>query len=239
MSPDDCIAAEEGGADRIELVSAIELGGLTPSFGAFLAAKRVCKLPLMVMLRPRTGGFCYTKGEFETMVEDARCFTSSGADGLVAGILTRDGQVDEGRCRTLLEAVDRSVEWVFHRAFDITPDPIAALRSLMAIGFRRVLTSGQKATALEGAELIRQLVEVADGRIEVLPGSGVNAANAARLTAITGVGQIHVTAWADAEDPSTRNASIRFNGREALEAGFRTTLRERVAETRLSLKATK
>ncbi len=228
MSAEDCRAAETGGAARIELVSAIELGGLTPSLGAFKAAKAVCKLPLMVMLRPRTGGFGYSEGEFAAMLEDARRFADEGAAGIVTGILTRDARVDVQRCRALTKSVSRPIEWVFHRAFDVTPNPFEAMECLIELGFKRVLTSGQRPTAQEGSELIRQLVEAARGRIEILPGSGIGLGNIREVREMTGASQLHVSAWHESPDPSTSETRIRFNGRTALESGFRTTSAETV-----------
>jgi copper homeostasis protein len=231
-SAEDCGAAEQGGADRIELVSAIEMGGLTPSVGTYRAARKMCSLPMIVMLRPRTGGFCFTDGEFSAMKEDAAAF--EGASGFVSGILLPDARVDEERCRELID-VAPGAEWVFHRAFDVTPDPFEALECLIRLGFRRLLTSGQRATVEEGAGMIRELVKVAAGRIEILPGSGINAENVARLVAELGVDQVHSTAFETAVDLSTEGAAIPFNGREVFESGFRAASAAGVSGIRTAL----
>jgi copper homeostasis protein len=224
-SAEDCAAAERGGANRIELVSAIEMGGLTPSAGCFQASKARCRLPIIVMLRPRTGGFCFTDGEFETMKLDARQFWE--ADGYVTGILQSDGRIDQDRCRELMMEQPSS-DWVFHRAFDVTPDPFEALETLISLGFKRLLTSGQKPTVEEGVDLLKELVKRADGRIEILPGSGLNKGNLQRLAQQIGVDQVHATAFENAPDSSTATCAIPFNGREIFESGFRAVKDESV-----------
>lgn len=223
VSADDCAAAERGGADRVELVSAIEMGGLTPSLGTVMAAREVCRLPMIVMLRPRSGGFCFSPGEFAGMKHDARRFAEIGVEGFVTGILKPDKRIDAERCLELMTSVDRPVEWVFHRAFDVTPDPFAALETLIELEFKRLLTSGQRATVEEGAETLRKLIAAAGGRIEILPGSGVNASNLRSLVQSLGVSQIHATGFEIAPDVSTLDAPIPFNGRETFESGYRAT----------------
>ena len=173
---DDCLAAESGGADRIELCAAIATGGLTPSLGTLVEARKQVRLPLMAVVRPRAGGFCYSDAEFAVMMRDAAFLLERGADGIVFGILHSDGRVDTKRCGKMLELAGGR-QTVFHRAFDVVPDPLRALDELIDLGFTRVLTSGQQKTALEGSELIRGLGDRARGRIEVLPGAGVRAHN--------------------------------------------------------------
>ena len=168
-SVDDAVEAEKGGADRVELNSAVFIGGLTPSLGAIIEAKKRLNIPVMVMIRPRAGGFCYTQTEVEVMLCDAKLAVEYGADGLVFGILTPDGSVDAERCKRMIE-VAQGRQSVFHRAFDVTPDPLKALDQLIDLSFTRVLTSGQEKTASEGIELIRKVIEHASDRIEILPG---------------------------------------------------------------------
>lgn len=128
-SVDDVLSAESGGANRVELNSAISLGGLTPSTGTVRTAKKHSKIPIMAMLRPRSGGFCYTDAEFETMQQDCVDLIYAGADGIVFGILHEDGTIDAERCQIIARIVSREsmkaprrVELVFHRAFDVVPD---------------------------------------------------------------------------------------------------------------------
>jgi len=170
-SIDDAVEAQRGGADRVELNSAIFLGGLTPSPGSIIEAKKRLNVPVMVMIRPRAGGFCYTQAEMEVMRHDAKLAVEYGADGLVFGILTPDGSVDTERCKWIIELAGGR-QTVFHRAFDVTPDPLKVLDQLVDLGFTRVLTSGQEKTAPEGIELIRRLIVHAGDRIEILPGCG-------------------------------------------------------------------
>jgi copper homeostasis protein len=211
-SIDDAIQAQAGGADRIELCSALFLGGLTPSIGTLAEARTQLRIPIIAMIRPRSGGFCYTDAEFATMQRDAEAALAQGADGLVFGILRPDGTIDEQRTRGLREFCGTK-QSVFHRAFDVTPDPFAALEQLVDIGITRVLTSGQRPNVLEGMDLIRQLIERAAGRIEVLPGGGIATHMLEEIVARTGCTQVHLTAWATAHDRSTeRNPSVTFGG---------------------------
>jgi copper homeostasis protein len=214
-SAEDCATAQAAGADRIELCCALALGGLTPSAALVQRARAATTLPLMMMLRPREGGFCYSAGEFTQMALDLKFGLAVGVDGFVFGCLTRDGAVDARRTAHLVKlAAGRQT--VFHRAFDVTPDPAAALEALIDLGVTRVLTSGQAATALAGADLIRQLVVQADGRIELLPGSGITPDNVAELVRRTGVQQVHASCSGWASDTSTQaRPLLRFDAVDA------------------------
>ncbi len=187
----DALAAEQGGADRIELNSAIPLGGLTPSLGLLNEVKRQVRIPVMVMIRPRPGGFCYSDTDINVMRRDIELALANGADGLVFGILDAHGAIDRLRCRSLLELISGRVPAIFHRAFDLTPDPFAALEVLIELGFRRVMTSGQEQTAYDGAWRISTIIDAADDRIEVLPAGGINRFNVADVLGRTGCEQIH------------------------------------------------
>src|ERR1700722_382091 len=179
-SPEDAEIAEAAGAGRLEVCSAIELGGLTPSIGMVRSIRMATALPLMVMLRPRQGGFAYSAGEFSAMEHDVDVLLESGADGLVFGILTEDGRADQARCSSLLRRM-KGKQAVLHRAFDATPDAFESLEILIDLGFNRILTSGQAETALAGCDLLRRLVERANGRIEVMAGGGVRAENVCEI----------------------------------------------------------
>jgi copper homeostasis protein len=189
-SVDGANVAQENGADRVELNSAIELGGLTPSHGLLHETLRSAALPIVVMLRPRAGGFVYSAAEFTTMQRDAEHALSQGAGGIAFGFLTSEGRIDLDRTRQLLREADPA-QIVFHRAFDSLPDPIQALDQLVDLGVTRVLTSGGRPTALEGAATISQLIEHARGRIEILPGAGIRAQNVVELVRRTGCDQVH------------------------------------------------
>lgn len=211
-SIDDAIEAEHGGAQRIELCSALFLGGLTPSLGTLQEAKARLKIPVMAMVRPRGGGFCYTAAEMATMERDTQLALEHGADGIVFGILNADGTIDMERTRRIREIVGER-QAVFHRAFDVTPDPFRALDELVEMGITRVLTSGQEDSVAEGITLIRRLVDYAAGRIEVMPGGGIKLYDLTRVIEATGCRQIHLTALKVAMDSSTQaRPQVTFGG---------------------------
>ncbi|MGC2108453.1 MAG: copper homeostasis protein CutC [Candidatus Korobacteraceae bacterium] len=201
-SAEDAFEAACGGADRVELCSALYLGGLTPSLGSLLEVKQQTRIPVMAMNRPRQAGFCYSATEFAVMERDADLLLEHGADGIVFGTLNADGRVDIHRTRVLRNRIGAR-QAVFHRAFDVTPDPFRALEELIDLGITRVLTSGQKNGAPAGAALIKQLIDRARGRIEVLPGAGIGHDNVRQFVATTGSSQIHMTAFAEQQDTST------------------------------------
>jgi len=211
-STDDAVEAERGGADRVELNSSLFFGGLTPSLGSVIEAKKRLSIPVIVMIRPRGGGFCYTEAEMEVMCHDARLAVEHGADGLVFGILTPEGSIDTDRCRQIVELIG-SKEAVFHRAFDVTPEPLEALDKLVELGFKRILTSGQAPTVPEGAELIKELIDYAGDRMEILPGAGILAHNVRQIVEQTGAKQVHLSASEQRFDSSVQNRpNITFGG---------------------------
>jgi copper homeostasis protein len=187
------LAAQDGGAGRVEFCTALELGGLTPSHAHIALARERLRIPLYVLIRPRAGDFLYSDLECETMQRDIEACAALGCDGVVLGALDAEGKVDLARCRALISATD-SMGVTFHRAFDLTRDPLTALHDLIELGCERVLTSGAQTRALEGAPLIRQLVELAAGRIVVMPGAGVDATNIGSLREITGASEFHASA---------------------------------------------
>ena len=211
-SLDDAIEAERGGAQRVELCSCLFLGGLTPSIGSMIEARRRLKISIVAMVRPRGGGFCYTEAEFAAMQHDARALLDAGADGIVFGILNRDGTVDLERNRVLREVAGQR-ESVFHRAIDVTPDPFRALEQLIDLGFTRVLTSGQQDTVPEGLDLIQRLIERAGDRIHVMPGGGIKPYAIADILRVTKCRQLHVAAWKPQHDPSCESRpNVTFGG---------------------------
>lgn len=209
-SPDDCRAIEAGGGDRIELCSALEVGGLTPSLGLLIEARRRTRLPIMAMVRPRAGGFCYDEGEFAAMLADAELLLGHGADGLVFGCLHADGSVDAERTAAVVRLAG-SRETVFHRAFDVTPDPFAALDVLIHLGVTRLLSSGQRPNALDGAANLAAYHSYVGGRLQILPGSGINLENVEEVLRRTGCDQVHASLSGRVEDRSVAgNGAIRF-----------------------------
>lgn len=186
-------AACSAGAARIELCSALTEGGLTPTPAMTRMAVAAGGPAVNVLIRPRSGDFLYTTDEVAQMEAEIADAVAAGADGIVVGALTADGEVDIDAMRRFMAVTDgRPV--TFHRAFDLCRDPRKALDDLIALGCRRVLTSGQAASALEGAPLIRRLVEDADGKIIILAGGGVTAENCRDIVRLTGVGELHASA---------------------------------------------
>ena len=187
------IAARDGGAQRIELCAALEVGGVTPSAGLIAEARKVEGLVLNVIIRPRGGDFLYDNHEIACMEEDISTCRRIGVDGVVIGALTAEGDIDTATCKRLINAAD-GMSITFHRAFDMCRNPQKALEELIALGCHRVLTSGQAPTAEAGTALLGELVEQADGRIIIMPGCGVNSNNAARILQATGANEIHASA---------------------------------------------
>ncbi len=211
-SLDDAIEAERGGGQRVELCSCLFLGGLTPSIGTVIEAKRRLKIPIIAMVRPRGGGFCYTEAEFAAMRHDARAMLDAGAAGIVFGVLNADGTVDIERNRALRDIAGNH-QSVFHRAIDVTPDPFRALEQLIELGFTRVLTSGQQDSVPEGLDLIHRLIEHAGDRIEIMPGGGIKPHAIPEILRVTKCRQIHVAAWKAQRDPSCESRSqVTFGG---------------------------
>ncbi len=189
-SIESALAAERGGADRVELCSDLIEGGLTPSYGVLKVARERLRIGIMAMVRPRGGDFCYSDAELAAMRLDVRIAKETGANGVVFGVLTPDGDVDVDRTRCLIEEA-RPLAVTFHRAFDMTRDPFAALDTLIGLGVDRVLTSGQEPSVLEGVDLLARLVERAAGRIIVMPGGGITERNVARIRAALPVPEMH------------------------------------------------
>lgn len=212
-SADDVIQAKKAGADRVELNSDLFHGGLTPTLGELIVAKRQTGMTIMAMVRPREGGFCYTEAEFATAVEDAKLLLAHGADGLVFGFLHQDGTLDRERTKILTELAQAAgKETVFHRAIDVVPDWKAVLDDLISIGITRVLTSGQEPDVSFGTQTVKEMIEYANGRIQILPGAGITARNMDRIIAETGCSQIHLAAHKDQSDTSVMNNRAIYYG---------------------------
>ncbi len=189
---DDAIAAELAGAQRLELNSALILGGLTPSWGLIGEVIRAVKIPVMIMIRPRGGGFCYSASEVDVMRRDVVAAVTAGAKGVVFGPITPQGEIDVAATERLVRAAGNAPS-IFHRAFDLCRDADQALDKLIELGVRRVMTSGGATTALLGAEKIAHLRSHAADRIEILPAGGIRNENVAALIAATGCNQVHAS----------------------------------------------
>lgn len=183
-------SAVKGGADRIELCAALSDGGTTPSHGMITLCRECFEVELFPIIRPRAGDFLYTDEEFEVMKKDVLLCKQTGCDGVVIGLLNKDGTIDVKRTATLVQAA-YPLEVTFHRAFDRCNDPFKAIEQLIDIGCTRILTSGQQPTAPQGIGLIADLIKVAGERIVIMPGSGVRKENIKELAEKTGATEFH------------------------------------------------
>ncbi len=191
-SVESALAAQTGGADRIELCSALVAGGLSPSHALLEAVRKRVSIPVRAMVRPRAGDFLYSEFEKEIMLREAALYAQSGAEGIVCGALTPDGALDCVFLRAVRAAAP-GAGYTLHRAFDLSADPFAALEEAIDIGFDTILTSGQRASCIEGAALLRELRERAAGRIAILAGAGIDARAISAIHAATGVRQYHMS----------------------------------------------
>ena len=186
------VAAAAGGADRIELCARLSAGGTSPDGALLAACVAQLAIPVFVMVRPHAGTFSYSPGEHETMLEEIRRAKRAGAHGIVTGTLRPNRTIDEARTRGLIDAA-RPLPVTFHRAFDSCDDVEEALDTLIAVGATRVLTSGGRRGAPEGAAKIAELVRLAAGRIGIMAGGGINATNVAELVRTSGVHEVHLS----------------------------------------------
>ncbi len=190
-SVESVLIAEKGGADRVEFCADLFEGGITPSLGSFKVAKANSSIEMAVIIRPRGGDFCYSDLEFATMQEDIKLFKEAGADCVVLGILTPEGEIDVERTKKLIDLA-RPMEVTFHRAFDVTKDAFKSLDTLIELGVDRVLTSGLEPTVSEGLDTLIELVKRAGDKIIVMPGCGLTERNFAALHAKIGAKEYHL-----------------------------------------------
>lgn len=207
------VAAQQAGAQRVELCSALLEGGLTPSFGTTVRAIAVADaVKVHVMIRPRGGDFLYTDEEFSSMKEDIAAFNKIGVHGYVFGILDAEGNIDVSRNHELIELC-KPASVTFHRAFDMARDPIAALDDLMELRVDRLLTSGQAPSVLEGAPLIRRLIKQSKGQVIIMPGGDITSHNVSRIVSETGADEIHFAAFEPEESQMRyRNTRVFMGG---------------------------
>lgn len=229
---ESCLAAQEGGADRVELCAGIPEGGTTPSYGEIKVARRLLtSIRLYVIIRPRGGDFLYTPLEVERMEEDIRICKQLGVDGVVIGCLNADGTLDMDANRRLLEAAD-GMSVTFHRAFDRCNNPYEALCQLIKLGIDRVLTSGQQPTAEQGIPLLKELNALADRRITILAGCGVNESNILKIHELTGVHEFHFSARKAVKSRMQYiNSDVYMGTKDADESTLMYTSAERVKAT--------
>lgn len=213
-SVEDCVCAQEGGADRIELNSALFLGGLTPTTAVLKLAKEKVSIPIVCMVRPRGAGFCYNELEVETMFLEAQQLLEQGASGLAFGFLNEDATIDEKNTKRMVELIHSySREAVFHRAFDCVKDPFTSIETLISLSVDRILTSGLEPTAPAGSALLKQLQENYGAKIEILAGCGIRSNNVLELIQETKVKQVHSSArvWRKDVTTSGEKVSYRFS----------------------------
>jgi len=191
-SVESAVAARDGGADRLELCSALVIGGLSPSPALYEAVRRRVELPVRAMVRPRFGDFLYTEAEKEIMLAEAREWRALGVEGVVTGALAPDGSLDAPFLREFV-AASEGMRHTLHRAFDLCADPFAALEDAVGLGFDTILTSGQQSSCRKGAELVAELRRRAAGRIDILVGAGVDAAAVRDLGPATGCTSFHMS----------------------------------------------
>lgn len=192
-SIESAIAANKGGADRIELCSALSEGGITPSAGNIEYVCDNLNIPAFILIRPRTGDFHYSRADYEAMKKDILFAKRNGAKGIVTGMLNTDGTIDTCRMKDLIEMAS-PMQVTFHRAFDMTRNPVEALEEIINLGCHRILTAGQANNAIEGADLLAELVEIAGQRIIIMPGSGINLSNFSNLAEKTKATEFHLSA---------------------------------------------
>ena len=232
-SVESCLAAQEGGADRVELCAGIPEGGTTPSYGEIAIAREVLThTRLHVIIRPRGGDFLYSDIEIRTMLKDIEIARKLGADGVVFGCLTAEGEVDLPVMQKLMEAA-QGLSVTFHRAFDVCRNPQRALEQIIKLGCNRMLTSGQQPTAELGIPLLEELQKQAAGRITLLVGCGVNENNIAHIATETGIREFHFSARETIESKMLhRNGTVSMGGTVNIEEYQRPiTTVERVKET--------
>ena len=215
-SVESACAAQEAGAERVELCSALSEGGVTPSLGLINAVKSNLDIKLNVLVRPRAGDFLYSDTEFGVMRRDIDLAGESGADGIVAGILRSDGNIDVERTAFLAEYA-APMSLTFHRAFDMCRDPLQALNDIISTGSDRILTSGHARKAVDGYALINSLVKAASGRIVIMPGGGIDEYNIAVLANSTGAREFHLSGRRTAESRMTfRRKGISMGGSQSV-----------------------
>jgi copper homeostasis protein len=213
-SVESALAAQQGGATRIELCDNLREGGTTPSCGQIKIVRQLLSIPMYVLIRPRSGDFLYSDLEFEVMKLDIKTCIEKGCNGVAIGILKADGRVDKERCAELVQiAKFGGMGVTFHRAFDVCRDYYEALEDIIELGCERILTSGGKSTAMEGASTIARLVSKAAGRIQIMPGSGINEYNIADLVRYSGATEFHSSARSRVESKMAyRNPNILLSG---------------------------
>lgn len=215
-SIESALIAQSAGANRIELCAGLAIGGITPSYGMIAIARERLDIPMNVIIRPRRGDFLYSDVEFDMMQRDIAYAKSLGVNGVVVGMLKADGTIDVDRVRVLIEQA-KPLRVTFHRAFDMTVDPLQALDDLIALGVDTVLTSGQEASAEKGLSLITTLVKHAQGRVSIMPGAGIDPSNIRDIVTMSGANEFHFSGKGTVNSPMQyRNNQLAMGGGDGL-----------------------
>lgn len=210
-SLEDALIAEKAGCDRIELNQAMFLSGLTPSPGTVELVSEHCSIPIVVMVRPRPGGFYYNDYEFQTMLKDIEFLLNYDIEGIVFGCLDEHGEIDLEKTKMIVNLIHRyNKDAIFHRAFDCVNDPFQAIEVLIDLGVKRVLTGGLRTRAMDGIQILKELQDKYSEKIEILAGGGVTAENVAELMKKTNIKQFHSSCTGWRKDPTTRTEHISF-----------------------------
>lgn len=213
----DVKTAYENGADRVELNSALYMGGLTPTLANLIYAKENCNIPVVTMVRPRGGGFCYSDEEYDTMLMDAKILLEHGADGIAFGFLTEEKMLDKKRTKEMIELIhEYGREAVFHRAFDCIDNQDGAAEKLIRLGADRILTSGGAVNVWDGRKQLKHLQNQYGKDITILAGSGVNDTNARELIEYTGITQVHSSCGSWKCDVTAAGNAVDFSYDEAM-----------------------
>jgi len=223
------LAAQKGGAQRIELCNNLMIGGTTPSPGTIKLVRTALDIEVFVLIRPRVGDFCYSDLELQLILEDIQFCKANGMDGVVVGMLQSDATLQVEQLQKVIQAA-HPMKITFHRAFDWVPNPFETMETLIELGVHRILTSGQANTAYEGRELLAQLVRRANNRIQIMPGAGINLDNVKEIVKVSGAKELHLSAKSLTNSSmKSQTPKVLFNGGLDLpELDFYTTDVEKV-----------
>ena len=210
-SVQSALNAQRAGAHRIELCGGLEIGGITPSAATIIKTKALLDIEVFVLIRPRGGDFCYSRLEMETIKDDIIFCKKNNIDGVVIGMLEKDGTINSSQLKQLVDLA-YPMQVTFHRAFDRAADPLVALEKIIDAGVHRILTSGQKATAFEGRFLLRELVKKSNNRITILAGAGINRDNILNIAKVSKTSEFHLSGKSLVKSPmSNQDTTVQFS----------------------------
>ena len=219
-SVQSALNAQKAGAHRVELCGGLEIGGITPSSATIIQTKALLDIDVFVLIRPRGGDFCYSVLEIETIKEDIIFCKENKIDGVVIGMLEKDGTVNLPQLKELVELA-APMQVTFHRAFDRAADPLLALEKIIDAGAHRILTSGQKATAYEGRFLLKELVKKSNNRITILAGAGINRQNILNIARVSKTNEFHLSGKSIVKSPmNIEDSTVQFSQNDMSENDY-------------------